>query len=446
MKSPFKRLLSLCLCLTLVLVLCPTSRAEVAADDPLKYLSYTISDGAVTITGCDRSASGILEIPDTIKGNPVEIIDSHAFAGVSLTKLIIPASVNCIKSHGLCNDFYFQEIEFLGDPPTFDNYAFGEYSTYNAPWMGIICWFSGTVYYPTHNQDWIHFAKSGYGGNFDWKAIHNRDDGKQIADPTCDTDGSYQYTCLTCGEIETETIPALGHSWDGGTSISSATCTTDGIVSYVCNTCSEIKINTTPALGHSWDNGTVTTQPTCTEAGVRCYTCQTCSETKEQAISATGHSWGETVVVGTPNCLEAVTVDHICTQCGTVGNRQTLTAPGHSYESTIEAATCTQPGRIIYTCKTCGDVRSTEISPAIGHQFEGGSCIHCGEPEAVSLPGDVNGDGKVNIMDVAKLYAHIKGTLLIEDETQLRQADLTGDGNVNILDIAKLYASVKGTE
>ena len=57
--------------------------------------------------------------------------------------------------------------------------------------------------------------------------------------------------------------------------------------------------------------------------------------------------------------------------------------------------------------------------------------------------GDVTGDGKVNIMDVAKLYAHVKGTP-ITDEYALTCGDTTGDGKYNIMDVAKLYSHVKG--
>lgn len=60
------------------------------------------------------------------------------------------------------------------------------------------------------------------------------------------------------------------------------------------------------------------------------------------------------------------------------------------------------------------------------------------------VKGDVTGDGKVNIMDVAKLYAHVKGTELT-DPYALSCGDTTDDGKINIMDVAKLYAYVKGT-
>ena len=74
------------------------------------------------------------------------------------------------------------------------------------------------------------------------------------------------------------------------------------------------------------------------------------------------------------------------------------------------------------------------------HRYENGFCTGCER----RLPGDVTGDGKLNIMDVARLYAHIKGTGTITDLITLNVADFTGDGKVNILDIVGLYAHIKG--
>lgn len=56
--------------------------------------------------------------------------------------------------------------------------------------------------------------------------------------------------------------------------------------------------------------------------------------------------------------------------------------------------------------------------------------------------GDVNGDGEVNIGDVAQLYTHAKdGT---QPEGYAAQcADLNGDETVNIGDVAKAYAATK---
>ncbi len=64
------------------------------------YLTYTISDGEVTIDSCDESASGELEIPDTIEGYPVTTIGYEAFYGCdNLTGITIPNSVTSISNY-----------------------------------------------------------------------------------------------------------------------------------------------------------------------------------------------------------------------------------------------------------------------------------------------------------------------------------------------------------
>lgn len=57
--------------------------------------------------------------------------------------------------------------------------------------------------------------------------------------------------------------------------------------------------------------------------------------------------------------------------------------------------------------------------------------------------GDVTADGIVDIGDVAKVYACVKDSSLIEDAYFLHCADLNGDNQVNIGDVAKAYAGVK---
>lgn len=63
-----------------------------------------------------------------------------------------------------------------------------------------------------------------------------------------------------------------------------------------------------------------------------------------------------------------------------------------------------------------------------------------------SLIGDVTGDGTLNLGDIAKLYAHIRGSSILTDEGTLYGADFTRDGKLNIGDTAGLYAYVRGTD
>lgn len=60
------------------------------------------------------------------------------------------------------------------------------------------------------------------------------------------------------------------------------------------------------------------------------------------------------------------------------------------------------------------------------------------------VAGDITGDGKVNIADVAGLYAHVRGTKPQTGEDVTVRCDITGDGRVNIADVSKLYARIRG--
>jgi hypothetical protein len=56
----------------------------------------------------------------------------------------------------------------------------------------------------------------------------------------------------------------------------------------------------------------------------------------------------------------------------------------------------------------------------------------------------VTGDGKVNMGDAARLYAHIRGTSLITAPAILAVADTSGDGKLNLGDTARILAHAKG--
>ena len=66
-----------------------------AAD--LSDLTWTTTDGEVTITDCDEAATGELVIPGTIGGNPVTSIGLEAFYEcILLTSITIPDRVTSI--------------------------------------------------------------------------------------------------------------------------------------------------------------------------------------------------------------------------------------------------------------------------------------------------------------------------------------------------------------
>lgn len=58
--------------------------------------------------------------------------------------------------------------------------------------------------------------------------------------------------------------------------------------------------------------------------------------------------------------------------------------------------------------------------------------------------GDVNGDGQVNVTDITKIAAFIKGKNGLTPK-ELCRADVNGDAKINVTDISKLAAKIKGT-
>ncbi len=91
-----KKLLSLVLCAALLLAVTPTTPLSVRAA-AVDSLTYTVTDGAVTITGCDTAFAGELVIPKTIDDYPVTAIGTTAFKSCkSLTGVTIPDGVTTI--------------------------------------------------------------------------------------------------------------------------------------------------------------------------------------------------------------------------------------------------------------------------------------------------------------------------------------------------------------
>ena len=58
----------------------------------------------------------------------------------------------------------------------------------------------------------------------------------------------------------------------------------------------------------------------------------------------------------------------------------------------------------------------------------------------VSLNGDVNGDGNINVLDVVMLVDYI----LNSDTSELESGDINSDGNIDILDVVALVSIVLG--
>lgn len=92
---------------------------------------------------------------------------------------------------------------------------------------------------------------------------------------TCTVAGSKQRKC-SCGEVETETIPATGHNWGSWTTISTQSCESAEVQERKCTNpgCGETEKKTTkPSLGHDWQKN----------VGSYFYKCSRCNATSEDS-------------------------------------------------------------------------------------------------------------------------------------------------------------------
>ena len=101
---------------------------------------------------------------------------------------------------------------------------------------------------------------------------------------------------------------------------------------------------------HTWTPWVPSKEATCTEAGEETRTC-TCGEKETQSITAPGHSYES--VVTAPTCTEKGYTTYTC-KCGDSYVGDYVKETGHRHESVVTAPTCTEKGYTTYTCN-CGD-------------------------------------------------------------------------------------------
>ncbi len=92
-----KRFISFFIAAVMMISVLPTA---FAADNIIDLLEYTIENGEVTITKCDRSVSGNVVIPSKIDGYPVTEIDYNAFSYCqNIENITFPESLRKIDAY-----------------------------------------------------------------------------------------------------------------------------------------------------------------------------------------------------------------------------------------------------------------------------------------------------------------------------------------------------------
>ena len=100
-----------------------------------------------------------------------------------------------------------------------------------------------------------------------------------------------------------------------------------------------------------------------------------------------------------------------------------------------------EQGYTTYTCD-CGDSYVDDYTDAVGHadKDNNGQCDGC---EFAFRMGDVNGDGRVTVSDVARTNDYVKGVMTLTAE-ELLVADVNADGQVDDDDILHLSNEILG--
>ena len=118
-----------------------------------------------------------------------------------------------------------------------------------------------------------------------------------IIAPNCSFNGAYIYECK-CGARYEEVISKNDcHIYKDGVIITDPTENSNGLIEYTCVFCGKKETQEIPAISHNWGNGVVTA-PTCTEKGYITIYCQGCSVNNCNAsfvtnyISELGHDYG----------------------------------------------------------------------------------------------------------------------------------------------------------
>lgn len=93
--------------------------------------------------------------------------------------------------------------------------------------------------------------------------------------------------------MQTETVPALGHSPSEWTYVSAADCTKSGLKQKYCDDCGALlESEIIPATGHSYTDWTVTREPTKKTEGERVRFCVLCGEYATEKIEKLPKKFG----------------------------------------------------------------------------------------------------------------------------------------------------------
>lgn len=196
-------------------------------------------------------------------------------------------------------------------------------------------------------------------------------------------------------------LVALGgckHEWGEWQEAKIATCTEDGLNTRVCNVCGESQSVTIYAQGHSFSAWNTTQEETCTVNGIRERVCS-CGEKETQTIAAIGHQY-TWITVKEATCLQTGEKRGTCLTCNDVSTQSIPLSTTHVYNSGVvtKEATCNQDGSKTFTCTICNHAKTEPISK-LGHNIDQtGKCKRCGIVTLNMTSAEIEKSKKVSSM------------------------------------------------
>ena len=454
-------------------------------------VSVILPDGLTSIDfwgfhECDSLVE--INLPDSLT-----TIGNSAFHGCdALKSIILPSGLISIGQSAFAYSG-LTEIVFLGDAPSVGRYCFdgvtatAYYPANNDTWTeevmqdygGTITWvvdcaheYESVVTAPTCTaQGYTTYTCTlcghSYTDSYTEMAPHTPGEAvsENIVNATCTAKGSYDKVvyCADCGaELERETVETelLPHAYEPV--VVEPTCTVGGWTTHTCVDCGDsYEDSYTEPLGHDMGPWVLIQAATCTAGGWEESTCSRCehSETRETALAE--HSYE--AVVTAPTCTTQGYTTHICAVCGDSYEDSYTDALGHDCTYSVTTVpTEFKAGALTGTCAVCGHEESVEL-PAISEEdyeitvlqaptdsepgaaecvwknTQYGEIRFEAELRPLAVPGDVNGDGEIDILDANLVVAWYNEIRDLTDK-QLAAADVNGDGEVDIMDANMIVA------
>ena len=396
-----------------------------------RLVSITIPENVVSI-GDDtfRDCDNLSTI--NFGENITKINEDTFYNCKSLKDIIIPASVETIEDYAFSTCDGLEKVYFYGAAPEIRYHAFDKCSP--------------TFVYHKGMDGWDEAVNDINGFKASWEEVEHFIT-NYISDQnyTCTADGTESGVCQVCGETDTRTeVGSAAHTMVY-TANADATCTMDGTKTGKCSRCSKAEIIPDPgtALGHSFTNYVSDNNYTCMNDGTKTARCDRCGiKDTIPDVGSAAHvfSGGSCVICGlvvTDGTLDISLKSFgnpddtilIRLKSETEGNHRATGTGEHFMISGITPGsytlTITKKNHVEYCC-------DVNIRPDMNKlQLQ------------INLLGDANGDGKVNMGDVAQTFGYVRGAGQLSDYA-IECVDTNDDGKVNMGDIARIFSHARG--